>query len=206
MARDYTDNLPARRSRAISAVGQRPLKILGIDPGTRNVGIGAIDTSARRPRLIDATVLRAPSSRPLPERLRILADGLAEAIGRLSPQVVAIERAFYGRNVASLIALGEGRGVALLRAAEVDAPIHEYSPAEVKKAVTGRGSAGKEAVARMVRSALDTDAELGLDATDALAVALCHANRERIQALTAAQGVIATRAGGRGRPRRGRGR
>lgn len=184
------------------------MKILGIDPGTRVLGYGLIDDDGRRFRLLDSGCVRAVARRPLSERLHRIGDELRGVLERLRPDVVAIEQAFYGRNVAALIALGEGRGVVLYCAAALGVPIHEYSPAEVKKAVTGRGGARKESVGEMVRALVAGVSDARHDVTDALAVAVCHAQRRHLLAAGEAFGAAATllRAAGRGRVRRGRGR
>lgn len=182
------------------------MKIFGIDPGTHLVGCGVIDAADRAPRLIKAEILTASRNHALPDRLVQLGAALRESLREARPDVVVVEKAFFGRNVASLIALGEGRGVALLCAAELHVPIHEYSPAEIKKAVTGTGGARKEQVASMVRSLLRAPIDLRADATDALAAALCHAHRLHLPAAMISQDglVLAWRRKGKGR--RGRGR
>lgn len=185
------------------------MRIFGIDPGTRVLGYGVIETAAARPRLLECGVLRAAARHDLPRRLADIARGLRPLLARVRPDAVAIERAFHGVNSAALIALGEGRGVALLCAAELDLPIHEYAPAEVKKAVTGRGGARKVQVAEMVRALLGCAIEGGLDVTDALAIALCHQQRSHLGVLresgAEAPAAALLRAVG-GRVRRGRGR
>ncbi len=193
------------------------MRILGIDPGTRVVGYGLLRVSGANQELVEAGVVRADPRAPLPSRLVTIRDGLRAKIAKLAPDAIAVERAFHGKNSASLIALGEGRGVALLCAAEFGAPIFEYSPAEVKKAVSGRGAARKEQVARMVRALVRRpDLDVPIDATDALAIALCHAQRgnaaRRASLAAASSGgeradalrSLLSRA--HGRARRGRGR
>lgn len=182
------------------------MRILGIDPGTRLMGFGVIDASGAHPKFLAAGTLTAPATRPLPERLKVLYHELRAELIRSRPDAIAVERAFHGRNSASLIALGEARGVALLCAAEQEVPIHEYAPAAVKKAVTGLGAASKDQVAKMVRVMLGAEAiaDQGPDATDALAIAICHHQRG-----SGAAGLLASiSAGGRGSRtvRRGRGR
>lgn len=182
------------------------MRILGIDPGTRLMGFGLIDGSGSNPKFLAAGTLSAPASRALPERLRVLYRALKDEISRCRPEVVAVEKAFHGRNSASLIALGEARGVALLCAAEQEVPIHEYAPAAIKKAVTGAGAARKEQVARMVQAMLGPVAVEGQgpDATDALAIAICHHQRGSGAAELLAGLSVSGRRSGSGR--RGRGR
>jgi len=183
------------------------MRIFGIDPGTRVLGYGVVD-DGKRSTLVCAGVVSASRGLPLPQRLRLLRDGLRARIEETDPDVIVLEKAFHGRNVASLIAMGEGRGVALLMAADHGVPIFEYAPTEVKKSVTGRGAARKEQVADMVRSILgDPEIAGGLDATDALAVALCHAQRRHLvgrgESELAGPLAEALRSSG-GRARRGR--
>jgi len=195
--------------------------VCGIDPGTRVVGIGFV-TAERPRRLIAAEAIRLEARATLPQRLCVIERRLLELIAEHRPDCVAIERVFQGRNVASLIGLGEGRGVALLAAAKHALPIFEYTPAEVKKTITGNGGATKDQVARWVRAELkDVEAKAVRDLTDALAIALCHTERGRMRELVAdAMGVAPAsspsaalasllgsgRVSGRGRARRGRGR
>lgn len=190
------------------------MRILGIDPGTRAVGYGLIRAVGSRSEFVAAGVVRANVKDPLPRRLLAIRDGLRAAIAELRPDAIVIERAFHGKNSASLIALGEGRGVALLCAAEHGTPIFEYAPAEVKKAVSGRGGARKPQVARMVRALLGSpQLDVPHDASDALAIALCHAQRRTVPQLAAeskpsagSELLRALLGRSRGRTRRGRGR
>ena len=183
------------------------MKILGIDPGTRQLGYGMIED--RRPdlHLLVSGTIRSNPRKPLPQRLLEIGLQLEQVLAEAKPDVLAIEQAFYGRNVASLISMGEGRGVALYAAARLGIQIHEYAPAEIKKAVTGRGAARKEQVAVMVRRLLGVEQiEGGLDASDALAAAICHMQRQHL--LDVSQGQIdslARRMSAR-RVRRGRSR
>jgi crossover junction endodeoxyribonuclease RuvC len=114
----------------------------------------------------------------MPSRLLRIHGELTAVILRTRPDEFAIESAFYGKNAQSALKLGHARGVAMLAAVEQGLDITEYSPREVKKAVAGRGTASKEQVRFMVRSILSLDdAPMGLDASDAVAIALCHMNR-----------------------------
>ncbi|MCC7171272.1 MAG: crossover junction endodeoxyribonuclease RuvC [Planctomycetes bacterium] len=188
------------------------MRICGIDPGTRVVGFGVVDDQDGRVRLVEAGIATARASRPLAERLVSIRDQLDAALERSRPDVVIVERAFFGENPQSLIAMGEGRGIALVCAHDCGATLFEYSPAEIKKAVTGNGGATKARVAAMVAVLLGRKLdELAADATDALAAALCHAQRRhllRVSATAAATPeVAALLAQAQGsRRRRGRGR
>ena len=153
------------------------MRIFGVDPGSRRTGYGCIETSGSRHRLIVCGALSAPADAPLPDRLRAVHGGLARLLAAHKPDVVALEDLFYARNARSALVLGHVRGVAMLAAAEAGLPAAEYSPAEVKRAVVGYGRADKHQVQQMVALLLGMDAPPSpLDASDALAVAVCHAH------------------------------
>jgi crossover junction endodeoxyribonuclease RuvC len=156
------------------------LIVLGIDPGTAQTGYGIVERTGSRLRALDYGALQTPSDMDLPQRLILIQDGLAELIETHRPDLVAVERLFFNRNVQTALAVGHARGVALLTAARYSLPVHEYGPSEVKMAVTGYGRAEKGQVQRMVQSVL------GLavlprpdDAADALAIAICLAHAYR---------------------------
>jgi crossover junction endodeoxyribonuclease RuvC len=151
--------------------------VLGIDPGTRALGFGAIVLAPGGARLVTAGVLRPGNAHSEPaQRLAELAAALPRLIARCRPQCVAVERAFAARNVHSALRLGEARGVALACAAASGARVIELSPSQVRKSVLGIGSGTKEQVAFMVARLLRHDLSgLGLDASDALALALAAA-------------------------------
>jgi crossover junction endodeoxyribonuclease RuvC len=146
-------------------------RILGIDPGTRTLGYGVleVDGGAAR-RAVDAGALRLPGS--IPERLERIFVEIRRLSALHAPRVLALERVFHGRNVQSIFKLGEARGVVLLAGRLEGLEIHEFTPAEVKKTVTGNGNADKTQVQRMVARVLGL-AELPepTDVSDALAVA-----------------------------------
>jgi crossover junction endodeoxyribonuclease RuvC len=171
--------------------------VLGVDPGSRRTGYGVIETDGRRQRLIEKGVL-APSPRlSLPERLRIIHQGIRELIERSQPDLLAVEDAFHAVNTRTALVLGQVRGVVLLAGAQAGLHIEEFPPATVKVQVTGYGRAEKQQVALMISRILEltSDAEAG-DAADALAVALCGAQ------LRATPAAVATAPRTRSRPRR----
>jgi len=158
--------------------------VLGIDPGSLRTGWGVVASDGSRLVAVDVGVLRPPASLPLPGRLARLHHDLARILELYAPEAVAIEAVFHGPNVRSLVTLGQARGALLACAGARDVPVLELSPAEVKKAVTGRGSATKDQVAQMVGVLLGTRARADLaaaalpaDATDALAVAIAALHR-----------------------------
>lgn len=118
-------------------------------------------------------------------RLQRIYSAISELVAEHRPDMVAIERVFVHRNPDSALKLGQARGVALCAAASLGASVHEYAPRAIKSAVTGYGAAAKPQVAQMVRTLLVLEMQLGADAADALAVALCHSQTRRLGALSA---------------------
>lgn len=154
------------------------MRILGIDPGSITTGFGVVDYLRGRLALVEQGSVSMPRGIALPERLRRIHAGVAEVIARTAPEAVAVETPFAGRNINSLVQLAQARGVILLAAEEARLQIFEYSPRSVKSAVAGFGGAEKEQVAKIVRMLLPGCAMLKMsaDASDALAVAICHAH------------------------------
>lgn len=154
------------------------MRILGVDPGTIITGYGVIDNEEGKLSLVDYGVIRMKPSWSMPLRLREIYTKLEKVIEETAPDEFAIESAFYSKNVQSTLKLGHARGVSILAAVLRQIPTSEYAPREVKQAVTGTGKASKEQVEYMVMSMLGlTGKHSFLDATDALAVAICHSGR-----------------------------
>ncbi len=152
--------------------------ILGVDPGTLITGYGVIEQKNGKFRLIECNVVKNRSDRSMPLRLKAIYATLVDVINRHHPDEFAIETAFYGKNAQSALKIGHARGVSILAAVNHEIPTTEYSPREVKKAVVGNGAASKEQVQYMVKSILQLrETPKYYDATDALAVALCHYQR-----------------------------
>jgi crossover junction endodeoxyribonuclease RuvC len=152
------------------------LIVLGVDPGSRRTGYGAVETDGRRHRLVEMGTLAAGVRDPLPKKLQRIHDGIKSLIERLRPDALAVEDVFHAANTRTALVLGHVRGVVLLAGAECSVPVHEYPPATVKQQITGFGRAEKGQVAFMVGRLLGLAAEAAAgDATDALAVALCRA-------------------------------
>jgi len=154
------------------------VRILGIDPGSVTTGYGVIDYERGRLALVDQGSISTPRGAELAERLGIIHEKLLAVIARNSPVAAAIETPFAGHNVKSLIQLSHARGVILLAASSARLEVFEYSPRSVKSAVVGYGGAEKEQVAKMVRMLLPGCASMKMaaDASDALAIAICHAH------------------------------
>ena len=155
------------------------MRVLGIDPGSRFMGYGVVEE--RRGRLVHVGhgVIKVDAEAPLELRLKELHDSLLTALRLYRPTAVAVEGVFTFRNARSALILGHARGVALLAAAQAGLGVHEYAPARVKRAVGAGGAADKDAVARMVCTFLELEEIERADASDALAVALCHLNQGR---------------------------
>jgi crossover junction endodeoxyribonuclease RuvC len=152
------------------------MRILGIDCGTERTGFGVIESDGRKHRLIATGVIQPKGHLTLDKRLREIAEGLRRVIAEHRPDAVAVEEVFHAVNPKSALRLAHARGVALLACAEADLPLGEYSPLEVKKSVVGFGRAEKQQVQLMVQALLGLTSPVDSeDASDALAVAVCHA-------------------------------
>jgi crossover junction endodeoxyribonuclease RuvC len=150
------------------------MRVLGIDPGSRKTGWGVVQLEGTRLRHIGAGTIGISGRAPLPERLRIIHEGLQRVIAEHSPEVVAVEEIFFAKHANAALKLGHARGVALLVAAESSLAVHEYPPAIVKRTVVGRGNADKNQVGRLVAALLGLSMPPDVDASDALAVAITH--------------------------------
>jgi len=152
--------------------------ILGVDPGTLITGFGIIEVEQGKYSVLTYNVVRNSGEDSMPIRLKRIYDRLCEIISHYHPDEFAIETAFYGKNAQSALKIGHARGVSILAAVNYEIPTTEYSPREVKKAVTGNGAASKQQVQFMVQTQLKLrEAPKYFDASDALAVALCHSFR-----------------------------
>lgn len=156
--------------------------VLGIDPGSRHTGYGVLDIEGGRERLVEYGVLHLDGHGSHQLRLKQIYDRLTGVVGRCLPDECAVEMPVYGQNPQSMLKLGRAQAAAMLVALNHQIPVTQYTPKEVKKSVTGNGNASKEQVRFMIQHLLeagtrDDGKPLGLDASDALAVALCHAHR-----------------------------
>jgi crossover junction endodeoxyribonuclease RuvC len=151
--------------------------IIGIDPGTNVMGYALLGIHAKKPQLIVMGVIKLDRMEDHYMRLRHIYERLSGVIEAYLPDEMAIEAPFYGKNVQSMLKLGRAQGVAMVAALNREIPITEYEPRKIKMAITGNGAASKEQVAMMLQRILCIDEEKMpdlLDATDALAAALCH--------------------------------
>ncbi len=164
------------------------MRIIGVDPGTYNMGVGVVDADGNTLRLVHANTLKATRGNALSERLRCLYASLLDFIDEYEPAAMAIEEPFVARNVRSAMAVGQAQAIAMLAAATLCLDVHSYAPREVKMAITGFGGSSKEQVHAMVTATLNLDAPPpSFDASDAVAVAICHINASRAQALIASE-------------------
>lgn len=179
------------------------MRIFGIDPGSARTGYGCIERVGSRYRLVAAGVVATPARASFPDKLLAIHRGLVEHLAATRPDCVAIENLFHATNVRSALQLGHARGVALLAAREAGLPVVEYTPAEIKRAVVGYGRAEKGQVQLMMKLLLGLDAVPSPhDASDALAIAVCHLHH--VGPATAVSVVSPAGARTRGRARRWR--
>lgn len=154
--------------------------VLGIDPGSRHTGYGVLEVNGTRERVVEYGVLHLDKEDSHQLRLKCVYDRITEVLRRVAPDECAIEMPIYGQNPQSMLKLGRAQAAAMVAVLNREIPVTEYTPKEVKKSVTGRGNASKQQVWYMVRAILkvgDDAEEMLLDASDALAVGLCHAHR-----------------------------
>lgn len=170
--------------------------ILGLDPGSKHTGFGLITACGEQLNLVAQGRFSPTASWTLARRLAYIHKGLSELIAGHRPQDVAVEDIFYGPNVRSALRLGHVRGVALLAAAQGGAEVFEYAPRLVKNTVAGYGQADKAQVADMVGRLLKIEGVLPPDASDALAVAICHAGQCRLRSVLPVPGKTAASRGG----------
>ena len=151
--------------------------ILGIDPGFAIVGVGIIEYKGNKFRTIDYFALTTKAHTPIEERLKIIYEGIADAINKYKPDFIAIEELFFNNNAKTAIQVGQARGVILLAGVNANIPIYEYTPLQVKQAVVGYGRAEKKQIQQMVKAILNlSEIPKPDDVADALAIAVCHAH------------------------------
>ena len=160
------------------------MRILGIDPGLTKTGFGIIDIKNEDFNLIDYGIIKPKVKDKLEKRLLTIFEDVSEIIIKYKPTIICIEEVFYGKNFKSALLLGQARGAAMVSAASKNLNIFEYSAKKIKQSVTGNGNAKKEQVKFMVMSILNIkNVDIPLDASDALAVALCHVHQFKMNEL-----------------------
>ncbi|KPP85706.1 MAG: crossover junction endodeoxyribonuclease RuvC [Rhodobacteraceae bacterium HLUCCO07] len=166
------------------------MRVLGIDPGLRNLGWGVVDVDGSRLSHVANGICRSGEGE-LPERLRRLYEELHAVVIKFAPDAAAVEQTFVNKDGAATLKLGQARGIALLVPAQAGLCVGEYAPNTVKKTVVGVGHADKAQVAHMVKMQLPGVVIEGPDAADALAVAICHAHHARsAEAVSAAEKMV----------------
>ena len=157
------------------------MKIIGIDPGLVQTGYGIINVNNNQTSLIDYGIIKPPPKDSLANRLLAIFNDVCEIISNHNPQIFSIEEVFYGKNVKSSMRLGQARGASMVAAASKGIPVYEYSARKVKQSVTGNGNAHKTQVQFMVKAKLKMDHNPEpIDASDALAIALCYDHQFRM--------------------------
>lgn len=165
------------------------MKILGIDPGSRLTGYGILEESIQGYKYIASGSIRIKGDY-FPDRLKQIFDGILEIVDKYQPDQMAIEQVFMHKNADSALKLGQARGAAICAVQTKVIPVFEYAARQVKQAVVGKGAADKVQVQHMVKILLNVQGELSLDASDALGIAICHANYRQTAAMLNKQGVV----------------
>ena len=156
------------------------MRVLGVDPGLGITGFSIMDTKRNQTHLSAYGTIKPKPKDSLPKRLNYLFEEMNKILDQFSPDVMAIEDAFYSKNVKSAMTLGQARGSLILAAAQADIPVHEFAPRKVKMSVCGNGAASKEQVSYMVTQILKLkDPPKPLDVSDAMAVGLCYINQAK---------------------------
>ena len=158
------------------------MRVLGIDPGTLNMGYGVVEELAGgKISMLGCGIISAPQRMPVEQRLNLLYQGLLKIITQYIPQEAAIEEPFVAANVRSALAIGRAQAVAILAATQSNLPIFRYMPTQVKQLVTNYGRSGKEQMKQVVKLQLGvTDLPEASDAADALALGICHLNQRHL--------------------------
>lgn len=159
--------------------------ILGIDPGSRITGYGLIQTEGTHLKYMDSGCIRTTTEKNLSNRLKIIYDAVQSLVQSYHPDEVALEQVFMHQNPNSALKLGHARGVAMVAATTADTSIFEYSPRQIKQAVAGYGGADKAQVKDMVMRLLSLSRAPQTDASDALAVAICHSHASHLKQIQA---------------------
>ncbi|MBG0775453.1 MAG: crossover junction endodeoxyribonuclease RuvC [Desulfovibrionaceae bacterium] len=168
----------------------RGVVVLGIDPGTRITGYGVVAEESGSARLVAVGTIRPPANAPMERRLAAIFKGVSELIAAHAPDEAALEEVFTARNVGSALKLGQARGAILAACGLAGVPVVGYEPTKIKKAVVGQGRAEKDQVAFMVAQILgQRNPGWAVDASDALAAAVCHLNTRRLNRLAGVAGA-----------------
>ena len=160
------------------------MRILGIDPGIAIVGYGVVDKEGNRYKTIAYDAVTTKAHTPLEDRLEKVYNGVLEIIKEYKPDAMSIEELFFNNNAKTALTVGQARGVIILAAVQNHIPVYEYTPLQVKQALTGYGRAGKTQIQQMMKSMLGlTEVPKPDDVADALAIAVCHGNSMRFNSI-----------------------
>lgn len=156
-------------------------RILGIDPGTNILGFSVIEIQGKSIKLIEMSVLKLGKIDDMSKRMKVLFDTISNVIDKYQPEILSIEAPFFGKNVQSMLKLGRAQGLCIAAALSKDIPFYEYSPRKIKQSITGNGASSKEQVALMLQRIIEFETmPKDLDATDALAAAVCHSYQKEL--------------------------
>lgn len=162
----------------------RPIRILGIDPGLQALGFGVVESVGRQAALVEYGVIKTHAGQELSERLKLIHDGVSEVITRLHPDRMVFEKLLYCKNVSIALLLGQARGAAIVAGARLGLSMSEFNPTEIKSAIVGRGRASKDQVQKMVQILLALPSPPEPDhAADALAAALTYVHAKPVSDL-----------------------
>ena len=160
------------------------MRILGIDPGLAIVGYGVVDKIGNSYKTIDYNAITTMAHTPIENRKKIIYDEISLLLDKFKPDALSIEELFFNNNSKTAIAVGQARGVVLLAAVEHNVPIYEYTPLQVKQALTGYGRASKTQIQQMMKNILAlSEIPKPDDVADALAIAVCHGNSMRFNSI-----------------------
>ena len=161
------------------------MRVLGIDPGTVKMGFGIVEETTNQLKAIAYGVISVPAKSLIEKKLLLIYRGLQEVLDKYHPEEVALEEPFVSENVRSAMSIGRAQAIAFLAASEKGLPIFRYSPSQVKLQATNYGGSSKEQVGEIVKIQPNLrDSKIAEDATDALAVAICHLNQSHINRMT----------------------
>ena len=169
-------------------------RILGIDPGTNTLGFSVIEIQGKSIKLIEMSVLKLGKIDDMSKRMKVLFDTISNIIDKYQPEILSIEAPFFGKNVQSMLKLGRAQGLCIAAALSKDIPFYEYSPRKIKQSITGNGASSKEQVALMLQRIIEFETmPKDLDATDALAAAVCHSYQKELEIETVDNKKIKTK-------------
>ena len=167
------------------------MRILGIDPGIAIVGYGVVDKEGNRYKTIAYDSVTTKAHTPLEDRLEKVYNGVCEIIKKYKPDAMSIEELFFNNNAKTALTVGQARGVIILAAVQNHIPVYEYTPLQVKQALTGYGRASKTQIQQMMKSMLGlTEIPKPDDVADALAIAVCHGNSMRFNSIKQFGGIV----------------